>query len=1653
MGASVSVSTARAKGAARSRRSGTAAVSSNAAVAAKPAAVSAFYAAGPALSLGGLAQTKLKVGQAHDPYEREADGVAEQVTSGATIRRMPVTPLTPGALAPTARQDEEKQPATLQRQAEAEEERPAQARATEKEREPPAVQRQAEAEEEPKQATEEEQETPTVQRQAEAEAEPAPEPAAEKPEAPVSGSESPSTESAEGPEPTEAPVSGSESLSTESAAGPEPTEAPVSGSESPSAESAETPERTEETAPPEGRGQEEPAVQPMRAPEEEREAPTIQRQAEKPEEAAQEQPGEQMGEATSEQGQPAAEETAGPAEAATASEETEQPEKTTPAAGNEEEETSVQKMRAPEEEREAPTIQRRTEQRATAEQEQQPYSCVECREKAVRERPIQRQPEEEANAEPVQAKANPKAEYDPIKTDAVTAAIGGRPVGSPLPAAIQRSLEPTLGVNLSGVRVHTDSQAATAAAALKAKAFTHRHNIWLGRGQSPHDLRLMAHELTHVAQQGGARAAAPVPGPTPGRSLAAGPAVAAPVPNAAATPAQRQPAEEMVQREESLWDRARHLGGSVVTGIRTGARAVGRAVGGVIEGAANMSRDALLALIRRIAPGFTQLIEQGGVVNFLRALISGAFQSLFGGILGRIQGVAAFQNILGAFTRVAGLFRTIAAQLAANDCSGILQIAGQVGAFLSTTFEPVFRRIGQIARSVAGVFSSVLRVVGTPVVDFLRRLGGAVWTGIQSFARTVGDMLSSVRSAVGSAWTQVRSWFRLPEDTSADEGGGVWNWIKSQAHRVWNWAKGIVRPLLGPLRTVGQVLLVLSPVGPVIAAVAAWPYLRRAFGWLQQTWRNLNLIPRASAFLSNTVFPAITGALNSVGGALQRAGAWVVGAVQRGANALLSLLQAAGGQALLAPLAQAVSFVSTRFSQLATAVSTGVSSAVSGVVSLFHSAVRYLQPVWEVLKRLIAIAVNPFGITGLLMGSLWRALPECLKGPIIDFIISILIGLVRVMPSSPVLGLLWPFVRSALLGFLERLQSLQLERKVNASNKMATIISGGSVTFAFGYLKGLALGVWEAIVGPFLAIRDLFRLPELIRNFVSYIGQHFSDLIAEARQMLATLGERVESSVESLIEAARDLLQDPGRILALISTAIGAALSAVGGLGASLANQMIALFEGPDAMIGEMLGRVTGSYAVQAVLSYFTAGGASAASLISRIAGVLARVGGRVMSVLRSVVSYFPRILSFVRRIASLFARARSAVSEMLQRIVNFFRRIAERIVNFFRRIAERLRRFVRDWSRRRGADQRGDPRRRLRRASLILRPWIYLLLRHGVSRVGLESRLLLWQGVFRLSSLSLDRRGDHFQVIARVNPGAILGTGFTPNRILRLRTIRRVANLLLNHPNVRAESERMHQQWISSDEPIAIRPKIGLLALVRMFKIAARERISAPRLTQRYSFFQGGGFVIETFQSDQPVVNAFVSWVERLPLPSESLPSGSYTGILGRIGRMIPGGDIEVARAIPNIIRSTALRQYPGLLQEFTFLLFGREAVRNRAALVTSAMLTELVEERKITWRQAITQYHPMYGLEAQRGAGVLGQALQTREMRNVLQSYIEPQLPSVQRPFGLTERARAREIANRELNVIERWVMLRQPLFRSMGDFRKYVEKFMKRFHGLID
>lgn len=130
---------------------------------------------------------------------------------------------------------------------------------------------------------------------------------------------------------------------------------------------------------------------------------------------------------------------------------------------------------------------------------------AQCREEEEEEETVQLKEEQE---DELQAKAGPnfKGRVPASVEGAIRSSKGG---GAPLKPVVQAQMEGRFGVDFSAVRLHSDTTAVQMNRAIGAQAFTHGSHIYFNSGkldqQGSAGRHLLAHELTHVVQQGGGK--------------------------------------------------------------------------------------------------------------------------------------------------------------------------------------------------------------------------------------------------------------------------------------------------------------------------------------------------------------------------------------------------------------------------------------------------------------------------------------------------------------------------------------------------------------------------------------------------------------------------------------------------------------------------------------------------------------------------------------------------------------------------------------------------------------------------------------------------------------------------------------------------------------------------------------------------------------------------------------------------------------------------------------------------------------------------------------------------------------------------------------------------------------------------------------------
>ena len=114
----------------------------------------------------------------------------------------------------------------------------------------------------------------------------------------------------------------------------------------------------------------------------------------------------------------------------------------------------------------------------------------------------------------VQADTQGDPAREAVSDDLEQTIAGERGQGAPIESGTRAQMEAAFGADFGDVNVHTDDKADDLARALQAKAFTTGRDVFFKEGEydpaGSDGQRLIAHELTHVVQQGGGGASGPV---------------------------------------------------------------------------------------------------------------------------------------------------------------------------------------------------------------------------------------------------------------------------------------------------------------------------------------------------------------------------------------------------------------------------------------------------------------------------------------------------------------------------------------------------------------------------------------------------------------------------------------------------------------------------------------------------------------------------------------------------------------------------------------------------------------------------------------------------------------------------------------------------------------------------------------------------------------------------------------------------------------------------------------------------------------------------------------------------------------------------------------------------------------------------------------
>jgi hypothetical protein len=142
----------------------------------------------------------------------------------------------------------------------------------------------------------------------------------------------------------------------------------------------------------------------------------------------------------------------------------------------------------------------------------------------------------------------------------------------------------------------------------------------------------------------------------------------------------------------------------------------------------------------------------------------------------------------------------------------------------------------------------------------------------------------------------------------------------------------------------------------------------------------------------------------------------------------------------------------------------------TATLSSWASAIwDYFHPLMEVLISVTLVLTNPLMAPLVFAGWAWRLLPDCLKPPIVDLLLDVVIDALASMPELPGLMQLSGVLLAGLQGALASFRSRTDEEKIEITNKVAQLLTG-SPEFALGFVVGLFGGMLDGILDPLMLL-------------------------------------------------------------------------------------------------------------------------------------------------------------------------------------------------------------------------------------------------------------------------------------------------------------------------------------------------------------------------------------------------------------------------------------------------------------------------------------------------------------------------------------------------------------------------------------------------------
>ncbi|MEX1364136.1 MAG: DUF4157 domain-containing protein [Nannocystaceae bacterium] len=504
---------------------------------------------------------------------------------------------------------------------------------------------------------------------------------------------------------------------------------------------------------------------------------------------------------------------------------------------------------------------------------------------------------------------------------------------------------------------------------------------------------------------------------------------------------------------------------ALIAAVQAALDALAAAVDAAAAAIDTLLSEGLMAFLRANFPALAALIDEGlaGPIADAAAAVDGWAQDIL-----ESSGLLQMQQALQRFEQ-AGACEELGREQYADFCEQferMLEVAmDELDSLMSSPFAQEIQQAIEAANA-----SQLDQQTGTlfNLFQFAQSAASQVLEWWDAIVGAITSLYAAIGSFACAVWRHIASFLGLPPNLDPITA------LRMALEALWLDAIETIRPFVDELLELWRWIKEDTFVADILAFVdlvrQGWRDLVRLWDLVVEEGEQW-LAEMAQRFQSSIVDPIVQ-FLGSVGEAING----IIDGVRELAQGLLAKLDAlrdAIAQLLgLESLVALVAAILSPIRALAVLAFDCFLLALRGVAWMVANLGTVLHTIANLLVGVaMAFMAPPLSFVTFLGGVVWLYLvPECMKGPLLDAIIMVLLRIVEFfpLPNDLLLAVLYEAVR----GFLQGLLDAPRDQKVRAVDLVARVFAG-DVEIAAGMVVGFLEAIWDSTIG---LIIDLLRL-------------------------------------------------------------------------------------------------------------------------------------------------------------------------------------------------------------------------------------------------------------------------------------------------------------------------------------------------------------------------------------------------------------------------------------------------------------------------------------------------------------------------------------------------------------------------------------------------